>query len=168
MKPYDVYEKPICRPGSDWWMIGTRVRKTKGSAWQGVVVGFYATSLTPEGYAVESEAHPGSVQIYPRQALEVVPDDALSKGAKAMSAHIGNQNLDADDVFFEADNHPRTCLGGGPFEYALLVTRTGGFEVWSSLSPGGKCIAGEGYLGPSKIEIGGRVAFERLETPDNS
>jgi hypothetical protein len=85
-----------------------------------------------------------------------------------MGAHIGNKNLDADDVFFESLNHPRTCLGGGSFEYALLVTRTGGFEVWSSLSPGGKCIAGEGCDVPSKIEIGGQVVFECLELPDNS
>lgn len=71
---HDIYQKPISSPGSTWWRIGTRVRKTKGSAWQGIVVGFYATSLTPEGYAVESEAHPGSVQIYPRQALELVSE----------------------------------------------------------------------------------------------
>ena len=57
--------------------IGDRVRKTKGSAWQGRVVGTYSTTLTPEGYAVESEAHPGSVQIYPVTALEAMekPND---------------------------------------------------------------------------------------------
>jgi dihydrofolate reductase (trimethoprim resistance protein) len=32
----------------------------------------HSTKLTPEGYAVESEAHPGSVQIYPVAALERV------------------------------------------------------------------------------------------------
>lgn len=52
--------------------MGDRVRKTKGSEWQGRVVGTYSTTLTPEGYAVESEAHPGSVQIYPASALEAV------------------------------------------------------------------------------------------------
>lgn len=52
---------------------GDRVRKTKGSSWQGHVVGTYATTLTPEGYAVESEREPGSVQIYPASALELVP-----------------------------------------------------------------------------------------------
>ena len=31
-----------------------------------------AQKLTPEGYAVESESHPGSVQIYPVAALERV------------------------------------------------------------------------------------------------
>lgn len=52
--------------------IGERVRKTKGSRWQGKVVGTYSTSLTPEGYAVESETESGSVQIYPASALELV------------------------------------------------------------------------------------------------
>ena len=52
--------------------IGDRVRKTKGAEWQGYVVGTYSTQLTPEGYAVESELHPGSVQLYPASALEKV------------------------------------------------------------------------------------------------
>jgi len=49
-----------------------RVRKTSGSEWQGRICGTYSTPLTPEGYAVESEAHAGSVQIYPAKALEAV------------------------------------------------------------------------------------------------
>jgi hypothetical protein len=52
------------------WKIGTRVRKIKGSQWQGRVVGYYSTDLTPVGYAVESERETGSVQIYPASALE--------------------------------------------------------------------------------------------------
>jgi len=52
--------------------LGERVRKKSGAAWQGHIVGWYSTRLTPEGYAVESEAHPGSVQIYPVAALERV------------------------------------------------------------------------------------------------
>jgi len=52
--------------------IGTRVRKRSGSEWQGRVVGHYSTSLTPDGVAVESESHAGSVQIYPVRALEVL------------------------------------------------------------------------------------------------
>lgn len=52
--------------------LGDRLRKTKGSSWQGTVVGFYTTSLTPVGYAIESEREPGSVQIYPEKALEKV------------------------------------------------------------------------------------------------
>lgn len=49
---------------------GDRVQKIKGSSWRGVVCGEYSTTLTPEGYAVESEREPGSVQIYPVDALE--------------------------------------------------------------------------------------------------
>ena len=52
--------------------LGDRVRKKSGAAWQGQVVGWYSTQLTPEGYAVESESHAGSVQIYPVAALERV------------------------------------------------------------------------------------------------
>lgn len=57
-----------------WWRMGVRVRKLKGSSWTGHVVGYYSTALTPVGYAVESENEPGSVQIYPAGALEVVPE----------------------------------------------------------------------------------------------
>jgi dihydrofolate reductase (trimethoprim resistance protein) len=53
--------------------FGDRVRKKSGASWQGRVVGFYATELTPLGYAVESEREKGSVQIYPEAALEAVP-----------------------------------------------------------------------------------------------
>ncbi len=49
-----------------------RVRKTSGSEWHGRICGTYSTELTPEGYAVESEVHAGSVQIYPAKALEAV------------------------------------------------------------------------------------------------
>jgi dihydrofolate reductase (trimethoprim resistance protein) len=54
------------------FQIGDRVRKIKGSEWQGKIVGTYSTDLTPEGYCVESESHKGSVQIYPTSALELV------------------------------------------------------------------------------------------------
>ena len=54
------------------WRLGTRVRKIKGASWQGRVVGYYSTTLTPHGYCVESEREPGSVQIYPAAALEIV------------------------------------------------------------------------------------------------
>lgn len=62
----------MMRVADHWWPLGTRVRKPRGSSWQGRVVGYYSTSLTPEGYAVESEREPGSVQIYPRAALELM------------------------------------------------------------------------------------------------
>jgi dihydrofolate reductase (trimethoprim resistance protein) len=51
---------------------GDHVCKRSGSQWEGLVVGEYRTSLTPEGYAVESSTHKGSVQIYPAGALELV------------------------------------------------------------------------------------------------
>jgi len=54
--------------------IGDRVTKTKGSKWTGRVVGFYSTDLTPEGYAVESENEPGSVQIYPAAAIAALTE----------------------------------------------------------------------------------------------
>lgn len=57
---------------SDRIEIGTRVRKKSGSEWQGIVVGTYSTKLTPVGFCVESECHPGSVQIYPAAALELM------------------------------------------------------------------------------------------------
>lgn len=53
------------------WTIGTKVRKTKGSEWEGYIVGTYSTEMTPEGYCVESITHKGSVQIYPKSALEI-------------------------------------------------------------------------------------------------
>lgn len=58
------------KPEGFRWGCGEHVRKTKGSDWSGWVVGFYSTSLTPEGYAIESDRHPGTVQIYPVTALE--------------------------------------------------------------------------------------------------
>lgn len=54
--------------------LGTRMRKKSGSKWQGEVVGYYSTDLTPVGYAIESETEVGSVQIYPAAALELVED----------------------------------------------------------------------------------------------
>lgn len=52
--------------------IGDYVRKKSGSQWRGRVVGWYSTSLTPDGYAVESDTHAGSVQIYPASAIEKI------------------------------------------------------------------------------------------------
>ena len=49
--------------------LGQRVMKKSGSSWHGRIVGTYKTVLTAEGYCVESEREPGSVQIYPARAL---------------------------------------------------------------------------------------------------
>lgn len=65
----------IPKPAEHWWPYGARVRKKSGSSWHGRVVGFYSTSLTPEGYDIESERGPGSTQIYPRAALELVDEE---------------------------------------------------------------------------------------------
>jgi dihydrofolate reductase (trimethoprim resistance protein) len=65
-------DRQIQSPWPATFGLGERVRKKSGAAWQGHIVGWYSTKLTPEGYAVESEAHPGSVQIYPVAALERV------------------------------------------------------------------------------------------------
>ena len=51
------------------FQLGDQVAKISGSSWHGRIVGWYSTSLTPEGYAVESDHEPGSVQIYPAAAL---------------------------------------------------------------------------------------------------
>ena len=68
----DAYRAALSAPGAGKFRMGDRVKKTSGSEWVGHVCGTYSTALTPEGYAVESEAHAGSVQIYPAKALEAV------------------------------------------------------------------------------------------------
>ncbi len=52
------------------FQLGDYVRKRRGSRWRGRVVGFYSTARTPVGVCVESHFEPGSVQIYPEDALE--------------------------------------------------------------------------------------------------
>ena len=61
--------------------VGDLVTKTKGSQWTGRVVGTYSTTLTPEGYAVESSTERGSVQIYPAAALELVQEVRAEQSA---------------------------------------------------------------------------------------
>ena len=63
------------KPDLFHWDIGTRVCKKSGANWHGKVVGFYSTSLTPEGYAVESVYETGSVQIYPKAALTLMNEE---------------------------------------------------------------------------------------------
>lgn len=64
--------KPKSAPQAQNFNHGDLVRKKSGSEWQGRIVGWYSTGLTPVGYAVESDSHAGSVQIYPVNALELV------------------------------------------------------------------------------------------------
>jgi hypothetical protein len=49
--------------------FGASVQKKGRASWRGRVVGWYRTELTALGYAVESAFEPGSVQIYPADAL---------------------------------------------------------------------------------------------------
>jgi dihydrofolate reductase (trimethoprim resistance protein) len=57
-------------PTHQTYKMGDSVCKFNGSMWRGKVVGWYATKLTREGYAVESHFEEGSVQIYPAAALK--------------------------------------------------------------------------------------------------
>lgn len=61
---------PLVTPAHFKFRMGDPVRKKTGSKWRGRVVGFYSSTMTAEGYAVESDLHEGSVQIYPVAALE--------------------------------------------------------------------------------------------------
>lgn len=57
-------------PTHQTFKLGDSVCKNQGSTWRGIIVGWYSTSLTREGYAVESHYECGSVQIYPAAALK--------------------------------------------------------------------------------------------------
>lgn len=83
-----IYTTPQTAPSAPTptFQLGDHVRKTKGSQWRGRVVGTYSTTLTPEGYAVESDTETGSVQIYPVGALELVGEDAESDVARMVEA----------------------------------------------------------------------------------
>ena len=69
---HTVQQQPAEPVEAGEWPIGARVEKVGGASWSGLIVGTYRTKLTPEGYAVESENEPGSVQIYPRKALRLL------------------------------------------------------------------------------------------------
>lgn len=68
---YETIKRALSAPAdrAGKYALGQRVTKIKGSSWQGRVVGFYSTELTPIGYCIESEREPGSVQIYPESAI---------------------------------------------------------------------------------------------------
>lgn len=107
---------------------GDPVCKSRGSQWKGKVVGWYSTTLTPEGYAVESNTEHGSVQIYPAAALEQLPypsgkesimSDEKEKGCdpRVSQAALGPAGLERNqEVPMSAPDGPwRTCwLGSGP------------------------------------------------------
>lgn len=74
MKMIDFYAK-----GELTFKEGDRVRKKSGSSWHGTICGFYSSSITSEGYNVESEREVGSVQLYPVTALERVNETEGSR-----------------------------------------------------------------------------------------
>lgn len=111
--------------------LGAVMRKKSGSEWQGRVVGYYSTDLTPDGLAIESSAHAGSVQIYPLKALEVVA--ALEENQPAP------QETERD--IFEAGfiDEKLRLIGGPPSGEsaavirALHLMRPGGADEYDSL-----------------------------------
>ena len=54
--------------------LGTRVRKPSGPQWEGVVVGHYSSSFTPDGLVIECtmEGAKGQVHVEPAKRVEVV------------------------------------------------------------------------------------------------
>jgi hypothetical protein len=52
--------------------IGTRVRKVSGPEWDGVVVGYYSSTFTPEGLVIECTAPgaKGQVHVEPTKRIE--------------------------------------------------------------------------------------------------
>lgn len=83
--------------------IGDTVCKTKGSKWQGKIVGQYSTALTPNGYAVESDTETGSVQIYPASALELAAAGAISGRAEQLIACLEAEVKSRDARLLEMD-----------------------------------------------------------------
>ena len=86
------------RPKPGAFRLGDLVKKVSGSAWEGRIVGTYSTDLTPEGYAVESASHPGSVQIYPAKALTLVIQEAgiqPTEGQHAQHVDVSGANVNA-------------------------------------------------------------------------
>lgn len=90
-EPFFLFGEPPETPGRKF-QLGQRVTKTKGSSWNGRVVGFYSTDMTPIGYAVESEREPGSVQIYPESALALATEatGAVNAGRDALEKERGD------------------------------------------------------------------------------
>lgn len=54
--------------------LGTRVRKPSGPQWEGVVVGHYSSTFTPDGLVIECtvEGAKGQVHVEPAKRVEVV------------------------------------------------------------------------------------------------
>ena len=65
---------------------GDRVRKKSGSEWQGRIVGWYSTELTPEGYAVTQDG------FKPQGAMMQIEEPEAKPSLQALNALI----LDGD------------------------------------------------------------------------
>ena len=89
----ETYLRNLCHQGK--FKRGDRVRKVSGSEWEGVVVGEYSTTFNPEGYAVESCAHKGTVQIYPAKALELLVGNHYEDVLEMVCAGDDNQPAEA-------------------------------------------------------------------------
>lgn len=52
--------------------LGTRVRKISGPEWEGMVVGYYSSTFTPEGLVIEctAEGARGQVHVEPAKRME--------------------------------------------------------------------------------------------------
>lgn len=68
----DAWTDDYARGYAADWPLGMPVTKIKGSSWTGKIVGYYSTSLTPQGLCIESVNEPGSVQIYPVSAIRAM------------------------------------------------------------------------------------------------
>jgi hypothetical protein len=97
--------------------IGDSVHKISGSQWTGRVVGTYSTELTPEGYCVESIAHPGSVQIYPAAALEPAPAQPAD--------HVLVPLIATDEIEQAAADYLGIFVKAGELWDAMLAARPG-------------------------------------------
>lgn len=96
--------------------LGDRVTKISGSPWAGRVVGYYSTALTNEGYCVESESEPGSVQIYPVNALRGVEDAARQD--TTITNNTGSDFVVENAYFERVGNAWETGDGWRPIETA--------------------------------------------------
>ena len=86
--------------------VGDFVRKKSGAEWSGKIVGFYRTDLTETGYAIESEFHRNSVQIYPASAIErsvPEPRSVAKAGAQVDEGMATLMALDAETMARECD-----------------------------------------------------------------
>ncbi|RDC59744.1 Dihydrofolate reductase type [Alteripontixanthobacter maritimus] len=108
------------------WALGDLVQKKRNSEWRGVVVGFYSTDATPEGYNVESLFERGSCQLWPASALidwdgQGAPEqlaariEALETMVRSLTASLDQITGDvANDSYEDLLDEARTLTGETP------------------------------------------------------